>query len=102
MLALIIILSLTLVAIFIIVMFFGPKFGMVPELLFLSFGFCVLLISVIGCSFGYSSDNLIQKIESGEMHIQKSGYKVMNGDTTILYTVKSKNKDDECKWYNWL
>ena len=34
------------------------------------------------------------------MHIQKSGYKVMNGDTTILYTVKSKNKDDECKWYN--
>jgi len=54
-----------------------------------------LLICVIGCSFDYSSDRLIQKIESGEMHIQKSGYKVMNGDTTILYTVKSKNKDDE-------
>lgn len=64
-------------------------------LLFSSFGFCVLLICVIGCSFDYSSDRLIQKIESGEMHIQKSGYKVMNGDTTILYTVKSKNKDDE-------
>tara|TARA_B110000858_G_C17770601_1_gene459401 strand:+ start:1081 stop:1368 length:288 start_codon:yes stop_codon:yes gene_type:complete len=95
MLALIIILSLTLVAIFIIGMFFDPEFGMGPELLFSSFGFCVLLICVIGCSFGYSSDRLIQKIESGEMHIQKSGYKVMNGDTTILYTVKSKNKDDE-------
>ena len=95
MLALIIILSLALVAIFIIGMFFDPEFGMGPELLFSSLIFCGALTCVIGCSFGYSSDNLIQKIESGEMHIQKSGYKVMNGDTTILYTVKSKNKDDE-------
>ena len=93
MLTLIILLSLALVAIFILGMFFDPEFGM-SQLLFLSFGFCVLLISVIGCSFGYSSDRLIQKIESGEMHIQKSGYKVMNGDTTILYTIKSKNKDE--------
>ena len=95
MLALIIILSLALVAIFIIGMFFYPELDMGPELLFSSLIFCIGLISVICFSFDYSSDNLIQKIESGEMHIQKSGYKVMNGDTTILYTVKSKNKDDE-------
>jgi len=87
MLTLIIILSLALVAIFILGMFFDP---VGPELLFSSLIFCVGLICVIGFSFDYSSDNLIQKIESGEMHIQKSGYKVMNGDTTILYTVKSK------------
>ena len=90
MLALIIILSLSLVSIFIIGMFFYPEFDMGPELLFSSLIFCVGLICVIGFSFDYSSDNLIQKIESGEMHIQKSGYKVMNGDTTILYTVKPK------------
>ena len=96
MLALIIILSLALVAIFIIGMFFDSyPFGMGPELLFSSLIFCIGLISVICFSFDYSSDRLIQKIESGEMHIQKSGYKVMNGDTTILYTVKLKNKDDE-------
>ena len=62
MLTLIIILSLALVVIFILGMFFDPEFGMGPELLFSSLIFCVGLISVICFSFGYSSDNLIQKI----------------------------------------
>ena len=90
MLALIIINSLALVVIFIIGMSFEPINKLVSELLFLSLIFCISLIAVIVFSLKYSSDNLIQRIESGEMHIQKSGYKVMNGDTTILYTIKQR------------